>query len=265
MEYAGLLHDFGKVGVREEVLVKAKKLYPDKKTAIDQRLQYAKRLIEKEYLERKVRYLLEHTPEQAGEFLSLLDAELAERLGEIDEFLQVIAVANEPRVLAGGDYDRLGAIAQRSYIASDGSNQPLLSADEVKNLQIPRGSLNAEERKEIESHVTHTIHFLRRIPWTPDFRDVARIAGAHHERLTGKGYPFGLRGEGIPVQSRIMTVADIFDALTASDRPYKPAVPLPKAIDILHLEVKDGNVDPEIMRLFVEAKAWEVIIPPGPA
>jgi HD-GYP domain-containing protein (c-di-GMP phosphodiesterase class II) len=261
LEYAGLLHDFGKVGVREEVLVKAKKLYPDKKALIDARFHYVKKVLENEDLERKVRYLLERSRDEAlGQFPEW-DRELADRLREMDEFLHVVATANEPRVLAGGDYEKLGQIAARTFQGFDGTAQPLLAADEVKNLQIPRGSLNAEERKEIESHVTHTIHFLRRIPWTPEFRDVARIAGAHHEKLTGRGYPYGLPAEDIPVQSRIMTVADIFDALTASDRPYKVAVPVQKALDILGMEVKDGNVDGDLVRLFAEAKVYEIVLP----
>ena len=115
------------------------------------------------------------------------------------------------------------------------------------------GSLTQQERKEIESHVTHTYEFLRKIPWSRSLQNVPSIAHGHHEKLDGKGYPRGLAPDAITVQTRMMTISDIYDALTASDRPYKKAVPHVKALDILRDEAKKGFVDADCLQVFVEA------------
>ncbi|NCQ35338.1 HD domain-containing protein, partial [bacterium] len=119
-----------------------------------------------------------------------------------------------------------------------------------------RGSLNDAEMEEIRSHVVHTEDFLSRIPWGKSFARIPEIAGAHHEKLDGSGYPHGRTAEQIPLASKIMTIADIYDALTARDRPYKRAMPRDRALDILGYEVKDGHVDPELFRIFVDSKTY---------
>jgi response regulator RpfG family c-di-GMP phosphodiesterase len=166
-------------------------------------------------------------------------------------------------VLDQGRFDRLTEIAGRTYRHRSPGGvsepRPYLQPREVEALQILRGSLTVGERIEIESHVTHTYNFLRRIPWTRTFRNVPEYAGSHHEKLDGSGYPRRLRGEDIPAPARMMTIADIYDALTASDRPYKRAVPLQLALDIIAGEVKNGKCDAELYRLFVEAKVWQVL------
>ena len=124
----------------------------------------------------------------------------------------------------------------------------------------PRAHLDEAERREIESHVTHTFRFLKEIPWTRELRRLPEIAFGHHEKLNGVGYPRGIKGEEIPVQTRMMTISDIFDALTASDRPYKPAVALPRALDILRMETKGGMLDPDLVNLFVDAKVYEATV-----
>jgi HD-GYP domain-containing protein (c-di-GMP phosphodiesterase class II) len=128
--------------------------------------------------------------------------------------------------------------------------------DEITCLSVKRGSLTAREFDEIRGHVSHTFRFLSRIPWGRTFARVPLIAGAHHERLNGTGYPNRLTADQIPLQSKMMSIADIFDALTASDRPYKRAVPVERALDILGLEVKDGHLDRDLVDLFIECKAW---------
>ena len=114
-----------------------------------------------------------------------------------------------------------------------------------------------EERKEIESHVTHTFAFLQRIPWTSMLKDVPSIAFMHHEKLDGTGYPRGVPGKDIPPQSRMMTIADIYDALTAMDRPYKKAMPHARAIDILQDESNRGKIDSDLLQVFIEARIHE--------
>jgi HD-GYP domain-containing protein (c-di-GMP phosphodiesterase class II) len=108
--------------------------------------------------------------------------------------------------------------------------------------------------------VTHTYEFLRKIPWGRSFPNVPQIAAKHHEKLDGTGYPTGSHEEEIPTQTRIMTIADIFDALTAADRPYKKAVPVPRALEILEMEVKAQKVDSELFKLFIESKIYQSVI-----
>src|SRR5262249_20181547 len=135
-----------------------------------------------------------------------------------------------------------------------------LTDDEVQMLSIPRGSLAPEERRQIESHVLHSFAFLMQIPWTQEYGRIPEIARAHHEKLNGKGYPFGLNSAEIPVQAKMMTICDIFDALSAADRPYKRAVPTDRALDILKLCVSEGEVDAELFRLFLDARVYRVAV-----
>jgi len=160
-------------------------------------------------------------------------------------------------VLPEGSFEELLAYAERKFPDIDGAPQPYLSDDEVRFLTIRKGSLDEAERLEIESHVTHTYRFLLQIPWTKELSQIPLIAYGHHEKLNGSGYPRKVPAREIPVQTRMMTISDIFDALTAADRPYKRAVPLQKALDIMHEEVKTGMLDSDVLRLFVDGKVFE--------
>jgi HD-GYP domain-containing protein (c-di-GMP phosphodiesterase class II) len=266
LEYASLLHDFGKIGVREEVLLKAKKLFPSELDNLRARFEFAIRSTEVDILTRKVE-MMERGARAAD--LALLDEELARRKRELDAAFGLILAADEPTVLKGGDFARIEALARETYVDLEGHVKPLLLPAEVACLSVARGSLTPTEIDEIRSHVSHTYTFLSQIPWGKQFRRVAHIAGAHHERLNGTGYPNRLRAEEIPLQSKMMAVGDIFDALTASDRPYKKAVPLEKALDILGFEVKDQHIDGDLVRIFTEARVWTCLGAPlgtqGPA
>jgi len=255
LEYASLLHDFGKIGVREKVLVKAKKLYDERLELVRSRFDFVAQTIESELLAEKVR-LLERGATRAE--LEALEAERTRKRGELEGAWDAVCVANEPTVLSSGDFDRIEAIAHRTYVDLRGQVQPLLSDDEVTCLKVNRGSLTPQEFDEIRSHVSHTFRFLSQIPWGKSLRRVPIIAGAHHERLNGTGYPSRLLAEEIPLQSKMMSVADIYDALTASDRPYKKAMPLERALDILDFSVKDGHLDPDLVRIFKEARIWDL-------
>jgi HD-GYP domain-containing protein (c-di-GMP phosphodiesterase class II) len=257
IEYASLLHDFGKIGVREHVLVKAKKLFPHDLELIRQRFDFVTRTIEADVLGKKLRAAVRGASEAE---LRALDQELAERSEELAQAWQLVEGANEPTVLAAGDFQRIEELGRRAYTRMNGEVSTLLSAREVQSLSVMRGSLTTEEFDEIRSHVSHTYRFLSQIPWGKTFSRVATIAGSHHERLNGTGYPKRLRAEEIPLQSKLMSISDIFDALTASDRPYKRAVPLEKALQILAFEVKDGHIDGELVRIFNEARVWEPVI-----
>jgi HD-GYP domain-containing protein (c-di-GMP phosphodiesterase class II) len=255
LEYASLLHDFGKIGVREQVLVKANKLYDHQLTLIRSRFDYVARSIEADVLTRKVRAL----ERGAGrEELASLDLELLRKKEELEQAYAAVVASNEPTVVAAGDFERIEKLATETYTDLRGEVLRLLSPTEVTSLSVKRGSLTASEFDEIRSHVVHTFRFLARIPWGKAFRRVPVIAAAHHERLNGTGYPNRLRSEEIPLQSKLMSIADIFDALTANDRPYKKAVPVDRALDILRYSVRDGHLDGELVRVFQEARVWEM-------
>lgn len=257
IRYAGLLHDFGKVGVREQVLVKAKKLYPLQFDLIRQRHDFVRRTAEREFWKRRAEFLEAHGREGYDTFLRALEEEHRADLGALDRFLDVVLEANEPTVLPAGRFEELLEMARLTYEDFAGHAHALLSEEELRYLTIPKGSLDETERLEIESHVTHTYRFLQQIPWTRELQHIPIIAYGHHEKLDGGGYPRRVTGEAIPIQTRMMTISDIYDALTAADRPYKPAVAQARALDIMRDEVRSGQLDAELFRLFVDAKVFE--------
>ena len=257
IRYASLLHDFGKVGVREHVLVKAKKLYPHQLDFVKLRFDFIQKAMLYGLLKERFDSLsnagLEGYLKVKGEF----DRREQQWLAEIDSYLKTIVAVNEPKVLEEEPARILEEIHGKTFLEKGGQAVPFLTDDEYIKLRIKKGSLDEEEFKMIQSHVTHTYQFLKTIPWTKEMKAIPDIAYGHHEKLDGKGYPRGLLAAEIPVQSRMMTVSDIYDALTASDRPYKSAVPPRKALDILTKEVEMKQLDRELVDIFIESKVWE--------
>jgi HD-GYP domain-containing protein (c-di-GMP phosphodiesterase class II) len=257
MRYAGLLHDFGKVAVREQVLVKAKKLYPQDLMVIKQRYAFLRRTAERNFWRRRAEFLEERGRSGYEQFLAELEEAHRVELAGLEEFVRVVEQANEPTVLREEQSGHLESFARREYEDIDGRRQPYLTNEEVRFLTIAKGSLDEAERLEIESHVNHTYRFLQQIPWTRELQQIPVIAYGHHEKLDGRGYPRGVTGDAIPIQTRMMTISDIYDALTAADRPYKPAVAPARALDIMRHEVKAGQLDGPLFQLFHEAKVFE--------
>jgi HD-GYP domain-containing protein (c-di-GMP phosphodiesterase class II) len=257
IRYAGLLHDFGKVGVREQVLVKAKKLYTENLTLIRQRQAFIRRSAQWRFEKERADYLLANGPKGYETFLLDLQSRHEAEIALTERFLRVVLESNEPSILAEGNFEQLNEFSTRTFEDMNGNPAPFLTEPEVRMLRIRKGSLDEEERLEIESHVTHTFDFLRRIPWTRGLSRIPDIAHAHHEKLNGRGYPRRIEGDAIPLQTRMMTIADIYDALTAQDRPYKRAVPTDRALDIMQDEVKGGMLDSQLFRLFIDHKLWE--------
>jgi HD-GYP domain-containing protein (c-di-GMP phosphodiesterase class II) len=276
IRYAALLHDFGKISIPEEIVQKGKKLYPHQLTELSHRFNLLRRTWELTCAEQKFSYLLnpplgaEHQPGDnclhCG-YLQQLDLELNIKLDRLQSYWELLNQLNQPDVVRTSAFaDRLDTIvtdlhqlAQYTYRDLDGNFQPLLTPSEIEQLLIPRGSLTAAERLIVESHVSHTYDFLRKIPWTKHLQNVPKIAGAHHEKLDGSGYPQGLVGAEIPVQSQIMTIADIYDALTASDRPYKPRLSLDRSLAILHQEAAAGKLDLNLLELFKQRQVYTVL------
>ena len=256
LRYAALLHDFGKVGVREHVLVKAKKLYP----ADLDRIRHRVELIKRDLALRTARAKLDRALAGGDDYTAhaaQLDAELAQALAELDRQLDLVGVANEPAVQEQAFATEILKMAAQAWDDADATPRTVLTPDEARVLAIPRGSLTDDERRAIQQHVVHTYQFLRQIPWTKELRRVPEIARAHHEKLDGSGYPDGARAEQIPVQSRMMTIADIYDALTAGDRPYKKALRAEEALAILDAERRAGALDSALLDLFLEARIFE--------
>ncbi len=256
IRYAGLLHDFGKVGVREQVLVKAKKLDPPDLSLVKQRYAFIQRTAERDLYKQQAEYLEQHGQEGYDAFSRRTRKEHDGNMKALDRFLSLVLESNEPTVLPDGRFDELLQYADHFYRDLDDAEQPYLTGDEVRYLTIRKGNLDESERLEIERHVNHTYQFLMQIPWTSELQDIPRIAYGHHEKLNGGGYPQGVRGDDIPIQTRMMTIADIFDALTASDRPYKRAVPPESALNILSSEVTDGMLDADLFEIFHEARVY---------
>ncbi len=242
LKIAGLLHDCGKITTPVHVVDKATKLQTlyDRIGLVDTRFE-----------------------------VLLRDAEIAKLRGEID------AAAYDERVAqlqadreavraanTGGEFmsdtkiDDMKRIAAYTWRGADGSEQPFLSADELDNLCIRRGTLNDAEREIINHHITMTIRLLEALPWPAHLRNVPEYAGGHHERMDGKGYPRGLTREQMSVQARVMGIADIFEALTASDRPYKPGKTLSESLVILGRMKLDHHVDPDLFDVFLRERVY---------
>jgi len=251
LRYASLLHDFGKVGVREDVLVKSKKLFPGDLTELRYRLALTRQRLRADAAEKIIALYEGGRGEDAS--VAEIRAAFKRESQQLDHFLKLIVESNEPSILDEAAAHQLSELGAYHCDQHDGTLLPLLSSSKLEALSIPRGSLTKEERLEIESHVVHTHNFLKLIPWTGDLAGIPEIAGRHHEKLDGSGYPDNLEASDIPMQSRIMTVCDIFDALTASDRPYKKAMPENIAFKILREDAHRGVLDPGIVEVFIGA------------
>ncbi|WP_257310389.1 HD domain-containing phosphohydrolase [Geothrix fuzhouensis] len=250
IRYASLLHDFGKVGVREQVLVKAKKLHQERLESIYQRLhQRALEAMRDRMLDAWARgQTFDH--DQLGRLLR-------EQEEETRRIMDLVRRSNEPTVLPQDVAQELDTLEDLTYQHWSGDRRILFEPSDLDLLRIPKGSLSLEEREEIQSHVTHTYRFLIQIPWTIELAAVPDIAYAHHERMNGRGYPRHLTEPDIPVQSRLMAVTDVYDALTASDRPYKAAVSVERSLEILDQEARMNLLDKEALRIFIEARIYE--------
>ncbi|MGE5236726.1 MAG: HD domain-containing phosphohydrolase [Acidobacteriota bacterium] len=256
LRYAALLHDFGKVGVRESVLTKAKKLFPERLALVEERFRYVRRVREVQLLREFLRSLGERGEAPTDADLRAIDAAVLEEMRRLDELLAAVLMANEPAVLGTSTAHLLAHVARERFAAEDGRDLPLLLPEELRALTVPKGSLDEQERREMESHVVHSYQFLLTLPWPKRYARVPTIAYGHHEKLNGRGYPGRLVAEQIPTEVRLMTVSDIYDALAAGDRPYKRAVSPDRALEILQAEAREGFLDADLVRVFIEARVY---------
>lgn len=259
LRYAGLLHDFGKVGVREEVLVKRKKLPPAMWARLESRFRRIRNVYRARFKKERAAYLEEKRRDGYQEWLAGRVGRLKEELTRVQEFWDAVSRANEPLPLPEEGPEVLHEIHDASVRALDGEEIPFLTDEELHYLAIQQGTLDQQEVEHIRSHVMHGCDFLKEIPWTDTLSRVGEIMLGHHEKLDGTRYPRGVSGEEIPIKTRMMAVADIFDALTAADRPYKSAIRFERALEILRMEADDGALDPDLVELFIESEVYERI------
>jgi len=252
LSYAAWLHDIGKIGVPEQILDKENRLSREAMTAIMTRFELIKalnavRIWQDTYIENKDELQGEGVREQA---------EKAEQ--EIEEDLNFIKKVNQSLFLSDKDLSALQAIASKTYKDLRGDAKPYLADQEVEPLSVRKGNLTDEEYKRIQAHVELTHNIVKNIPFTKTLENVPFFSASHHELLDGTGYPRGLKGDKIPVQPRILAVVDIFDALTAADRPYRRAIPPEKAGEILRAEAKAGRLDKDIVDLFLDKELYKI-------
>jgi 3',5'-cyclic-nucleotide phosphodiesterase len=260
IHYAALLHDFGKVGVREHILRKSKKLHHADMRLLEQRFRYARACLERQAYRGLAERHLECGLSAAAfrQERDRIEAELCAESARLDEFLDVILRANEPSISHTAVPPELCAIRDYACADLDGATFHLIDEAEFDALNVCKGCLTPEERHQIEAHVADSYSFLILIPWTRELAGVPAIAHGHHEKLDGSGYPMGLRGGQISLQTRILTISDIYDALTARDRPYKQAIPAERALDIIAEECRAGHLDTDLFKVFVDSRSWEV-------
>ena len=255
LKIAGWLHDCGKVTTPESVMDKPTKLSAifDRITLIDLRFDLYRKQVECTYLKQKITLL------EAGNTtdLTVFDRhffDLIEQSHSDQAFLRQANIGSE--FMTADDQARVLSIAQLPLMDANNDQQPFLSADEIYNLSIVRGTLTAEERQIINNHIVVTINMLDSLPYPKDLKRVPEYAGGHHERMDGKGYPKGLTREQMSIPARVMGIADIFEALTSKDRPYKKAKTLSESLFILGKMKVDHHIDPDLFDLFVREKIY---------
>ena len=256
LKIAGLLHDCGKITTPVHVVDKATKLQTifDRIELIETRYEVFRRDARIKALEAALA-LRERRDDAAEARIFDEQAKLDAELRQEFTFLRQCNAGGETMLLA--DQDKVRDIArERQWTNRLDKRLPGLSDDEVENLTIRSGTLTAMERQEINHHIVATIRMLEALPWPRHLTNVPEYAGGHHERMDGRGYPRGLRGKDMSVQARIMAIADIFEALTASDRPYKPGMPLSQSLRIMSNFARNGHIDPDLYEVFVRDEVY---------
>ncbi|MFB2979217.1 HD domain-containing phosphohydrolase [Microseira sp. BLCC-F43] len=272
IRYAALLHDFGEVGVPEALLHRLKKLSPEQLEIVRQRFAVAGRTLELDTAQAKFQYLQNLSQQQRSfaptrKELVEFDTYLLEAMENLDRLWELLLKINEPESSITREFQALSdeelalwtELSQYQYRDIDGKLKYLVTTQEMAQLMVPRGNLTPEERLAIEAHVTYSYHFLKQIPWTNDLKNIPSIVLSHHEKLDGTGYPQRLKQEQIPIASQILALADIYDALTAGDRPYKDKVSAESAVKILKTAASKNKLNPHLVDLFEQRQVYTVL------
>lgn len=255
LEVAAWLHDCGKITTPEYVVDKGTKLETifDRIHLIDTRFEVIKRDAVINALKRK---LAAYAGDESGDLFS--DPELQRELREIEEDREYVRECNlGGETISEEQIERINAISQRRWTTPDEREENFLSEEEKNNLKIGRGTLTVRERDIINNHVSVTIKMLESLPYPKHLRRVPEYAGGHHEKMNGTGYPNGLTGDQMSVPARMVAIADVFEALTASDRPYKKAMTLSQSLSILGQMKLDGHIDPDLFDVFIHDQIYK--------
>jgi HD-GYP domain-containing protein (c-di-GMP phosphodiesterase class II) len=255
LHIAGWLHDCGKITTPEYVMDKSTKLETIRDAIEEVAVRFAAlgSEIRADYAERIADARLNGETAETER----LATERDERLRELDEELEFLRQCNiGGEFMADEDLERVREIAVRQWTDAAGERRPLLREEEVENLGIRRGTLNGRERQVIENHMVTTLRMLNKLPFPRHLEKVPEYAGGHHERMDGKGYPQGLTRDEMSVPARVMAIADIFEALSAADRPYKKAKKLSECLQIMGRMCEDGHIDPDLFDVFVRREVY---------
>jgi len=256
LKIAAWMHDIGKVTTPVEVVEKAKKLQTifDRIEFVDLRICFIIEQMDKSFLNEKIKILQNGSDAKK---ISTLEDEQKVKRQELMDIRDFINQCNNPgEFLEDEKIERLEKISKMTWTDFDGNEQPILNDDEVLNLSIRRGSITESERKKMQNHAAVTLKMLKKIPFTKKLKNIPLYAGAHHEFINGGGYPLGLKGDEIPFEGKIMCVTDIAEALTASDRPYKKAMPLEVVYRILREMADKGELDKELVEFFISEEVF---------
>ena len=258
LRIAAYMHDIGKVTTPVEIVEKAKKLQTifDRIHYVRLRMDYIIQKIKLEGQNSKIE-LLQNGNDPAK--IKSCEQETLEKVAEMEEIRDFVNKCNEPgEFLEDETLERLKELSKRTYQDEAGESQPFITEDELVNLSIRRGSITEAERKKMQGHAAVTLKMLKQIPFTKKLKNIPNFAGAHHEFINGKGYPLGLAGDEIPFEGKLMAVTDIAEALTASDRPYKKAMPLETVYRILRSMAEKGELDPNLVDLFIDKEVYKI-------
>ena len=257
LRIAAYMHDIGKVTSPVEIVEKAKKLQTifDRIHYIRLRMDYIIQKVKLEGQQKKIE-LLERKADLAE--IKKVELKSEKQIQEMEDIRLFINKCNEPgEFLEDETLDKLKEISLRTYLDNEGQQQPFITEDELLNLSIRRGSITDAERKKMQDHAAVTLKMLKQIPFTKKLKNIPSFAGAHHEFINGKGYPLGLKGDEIPFEGKLMAVTDIAEALTASDRPYKKAMPLETVYRILRSMAGNGELDNDMVELFINEEIYK--------
>lgn len=258
LKVAAWMHDIGKVTTPVEVVEKARKLQTifDRILYIDLRMQYLIQNNRMEGIKKKMEALEQGA---SKEDLARIEQETENDETTLKDIRQFLNACNSPgEFLEEAKVERLKTISQMTYMDMDGKVHNFLDEDELTNLSIRKGSITEKERKIMQHHAHVTLQMLEKIPFTKALKNIPRFAGAHHEFINGKGYPLGLKGDEIPFEGKLMAVTDIAEALTASDRPYKKAMPLEMVYKILRSMAEHEELDRDLVELFIGKNVYEI-------
>lgn len=258
LRYAALLHDFGKIGVRESVLMKGSRLGAQRLDAVLERFEAARSHARLDAFRlafdraKRLGWGVSETQDYA-------ESLARKRIAELNRAEELVIDHQSGKPLTPKVIEELRKLGDLSFTDSGGRVRPLLTADEMENMTIERGTLNQREWEDMRSHARQSEELLHQIPWSEDLSRIPGIAGMHHEKLDGTGYPSGIGGSDIPTQVRILTIADIFDAMTAADRSYRKASTVDRAVQVLQDEAERGLLDAELVQLFIRDVVPELV------